>query len=76
MLQASLLEREVDGLLHEEVSGADIPLVQHGVRLDGGHAWGVLDLQRGTAVNCRTQELLQGVSEQGPYRARLPGRVS
>ena len=56
----SLLERKVDGLLHEEVSVADIPLVQHGVRLDGGHARGVLDLQSGRAVNCRMQQHMQG----------------
>ena len=54
VLQASLLEREVGGLLHEEVSVAHISLVQHGVRLDGGHTWGVLDLQE--RQSCQLQE--------------------
>ena len=71
--KASLLEREVDGLLHEEVSIADIPLVQHGVCLDGGHARGVLDLQRGRAVNCRMQQHMQG-TQPAVAAQRKPAR--
>ena len=72
VLQASLLEREVGGLLHKEVSIAHIALVQHGVRLDGGHTWGVLDLQRGRAV--RLQDARAQGDQPAIYRTTLPVR--